>query len=83
MAQFLFFGRFTDVSAGFTRDIPDDVQSSADIARYLCETLDGFKAEWNRAGARMAVNHVLVIDSAPVTVSHDDEIAFMSALSGG
>ncbi|WP_017931066.1 MoaD/ThiS family protein [Robiginitomaculum antarcticum] len=83
MAQFLFFGRFTDISKGFARDLPDGVSDSAALSLWLCRTFEGFEAQWQRAGARMAVNQVLVMGSAPVTIGNDDEIAFMSALSGG
>lgn len=83
MAQLLFFGRFTDVSADTAMAVPDSITNTQELTDWLSETLDGFKAEWLRPGARMTVNKELVIESAPVSVTDDDEIAFMSALSGG
>lgn len=83
MAQFLFFGRFTDISSDAAMDLPRAVSNTQDLIDWLSETLDGFRAEWQRPGARMAVNRELVIESAPAGVTNDDEIAFMSALSGG
>ncbi len=83
MAHFIFFGRFTDVSAGKAIALPEGVTNTQEVADWLCIALDGFKSEWQRPGARMAVNKELVIESAPVSVDDDDEIAFMSALSGG
>jgi len=83
MAQFLFFGRFKDVSGDLAMDLPRAVSSSHDLIEWLSETLEGFSAEWQRPGARMAVNKELIIESDPVSVADDDEIAFMSALSGG
>ncbi len=83
MAQLLFFGRFTDVSTDTALAVPDSITNTQELTDWLSETLDGFRAEWLRPGARMAVNKELVIESAPVSVTDDDEIAFMSALSGG
>ena len=83
MAQFLFFGRFRDVSANKALTLPDGVKDTQSLVDWLVKTLDGFESEWLRPGARMAVNKVLVIEGEPVLVSDEDEIAFMSALSGG
>ena len=83
MAQFLFFGRFKDVSGDLAMDLPRAILSREELVEWLSASLDGFSAEWQRPGARMAVNKALVIESTPLNITDEDEIAFMSALSGG
>lgn len=81
MAKFLFFGRFSDLSGDLSLDLPDTVQSSDDLIPWLDAHVAGVVEMLARPGSRVAINKELIVDNSPI--SNSDEIAFMSALSGG
>ncbi len=79
--QLLFFGRFSDIAASGPVDLPDSVTDTQSLTAWLSEKYEGFEDLVNRAGSRIALNKVIIHSNTPV--SNGDEIAFMSALSGG
>ena len=81
MASFLFFGRFSDLSHELTIDIPEKILTTDDLFPWLDKQVPGLLELLSTPGSRVAVNQAVV--SGVTSVSNDDEIAFMSALSGG
>ncbi len=79
--QLLFFGRFSDIATSGPVDLPDRVIDIQTLTAWLSEKYEGFEDLVNRAGSRIALNKEIIHSNALVTNS--DEIAFMSALSGG
>ncbi|MEE9346967.1 MAG: MoaD/ThiS family protein [Robiginitomaculum sp.] len=81
MATILFFGKLSDVSGALTVDLPQDVRSGAALKKWLGGRDAALQAALEQAGVSMAVNQQMALGD--VAISNDDEIAFMSALSGG
>ncbi len=83
MIKILYFGRFTDVAENADIALPDGVEDTKALIAWLTEQHDGFEPEWHRPGARIAINKTIVNDMQSHPITDGDEIAFMSALSGG
>lgn len=81
MAKLLFFGRFSDVAENGDFPLPENVTDTEALTQYLSERFTGFADIAGRAGTRIAVNKAIIRSTVPVTDA--DEIAYMSALSGG
>ena len=81
MAKLLFFGRFSDIAKARDMALPAGVSDSEALADWLSQSDAALAAQFARAGNRVAVNKVMVSGAVPITDA--DEIAFMSALSGG
>lgn len=81
MAKILFFGRFSDVSKGIDIDLPESVMDKASLSTFLSGKIEGFADLAAQPDTRISVNMRVSTDEVPVT--NEDEIAYMSALSGG
>ena len=81
MAIIHYFGRFSDIGLDGRVTLPAHVKDTAALATWLSEENDRFAAEWQRPGAQMVLNQEMVRGVQPL--SDTDEVAFMSALSGG
>lgn len=81
MAVILFFGRLSELSDPLNVDIPASVKTADDLTLWLGETYPALKTTLGQAGNRIAINHMMALGTDSVT--HADEIAFMSPLSGG
>ena len=81
MAKILFFGRFSDISERREFSLPKSVNNSGDLIAWLSKDNPALAAQFERQGNRIAVNKVMIKGSVPI--KDTDEIAFMSALSGG
>jgi len=81
MATILFFGRFSDVSERLNIDLPDSVTDKKSLSDFLSGEIEGFAALAAKPDTRISVN--MMVSMNEVAVSNDDEIAYMSALSGG
>ncbi len=81
MAKLLFFGRFSDIAPARDIDLPESIKDSDALVAWLSKTDAALAAQFARSGNRIAVNKVMISENAAITNS--DEIAFMSALSGG
>ena len=81
MATLLFFGRFSDVADNQTLSLPENVTNTDDLTKYLSGIHVGFGEIINRPGTRIAVGKIIIQSNTDITDA--DEIAFMSALSGG
>ena len=81
MAKILFFGRFSDLSGPIEIELPENVKDKKSLTAHISTLITGFEALANRPDTRVSVNMLVTINE--VTVGNDDEIAFMSALSGG
>ena len=81
MATILFFGRFSDVSERLNIDLPDSVTDKKSLSDFLSGEIEGFATLAAKPDTRISVN--MMVSMNEVAVSNDDEIAYMSALSGG
>lgn len=81
MAKILFFGRLSDLSSARDLDLPSGVDSTDSLKAWLIEQDAGLADGLSGAGIFVSVNKEIKQSDAPIT--NDDEIAFMSALSGG
>jgi len=81
MVSLLFFGRFSDISAARDMVLPAGVSDSDGLIAWLAENDEALAAQFARAGNRVAINKAMVSENTPIAAA--DEIAFMSALSGG
>lgn len=81
MAKILFFGRFSDLSGPLEIELPKDVEDKKTLASYLSTLISGFGELAERPDTRISVN--MMVSPNEVEIKNDDEIAFMSALSGG
>lgn len=81
MVRILFFGRFSDLSGEMNVDLPDNVSDVVALREWLSSKIEGFDTLAAQPGTHIAVNKSIVMGAAEI--SDDDEIAFMSALSGG
>lgn len=81
MAKILFFGRFSDLSGPLDLDLPKSVGNKASLTSYLETQISGFDELAALADTRISVN--MMVTMSEVDVTNEDEIAYMSALSGG
>lgn len=81
MAVIQYFGRFSDIATSGEATLPAHVSDTDALAEWLAQSNDRFAEELKRPGVSVVVNKEIVRGVAPVT--DKDEIAFMSALSGG
>lgn len=81
MATILFFGRFSDLRDRLEIDLPESVTDKASLSAFLSTQIEGFEALAARPDTRVSVNMMVSMNETPV--SNADEIAYMSALSGG
>lgn len=81
MAVILFFGRFSDLAGRIEVQLPPSVTDKATLTAYLSETVEGFAAIAALPDTRISVNMKVSLNEA--AVGNRDEIAYMSALSGG
>jgi len=81
MIKILFFGRFSDAANPLDCELPAGVSDIAGLAQWIAESNPAFAALYEAGGHRLSLNQCFC---APATSIKDgDEIAFMSALSGG
>lgn len=81
MAKILFFGRLSDVGSEMNIDLPARVSTTADLTLYLGSLDAALKDALDSPGVFIAVNKEIVRQDTHIT--DVDEIAYMSALSGG
>lgn len=81
MATILFFGRFSDLSERLDIELPEGVTDKKSLTTFLSEQIEGFAVLAAKPDTRISVN--MMVSMNDVAVSNDDEIAYMSALSGG
>ena len=81
MAKILFFGRFSDLSEPLEIDLPEHVTDKKSLSAFLSQEIDGFVAVASLPDTRISVN--MLVSMNETAVSNQDEIAYMSALSGG
>lgn len=81
MAVILFFGRFSDLSDRLEIDLPDTVTDKPSLTAFLSDQIEGFADIAAKPDTRISVN--MMVSLNPVPITNDDEIAYMSALSGG
>jgi len=81
MAKILFFGRFSDLSEPLDIDLPSRVNDKPSLTAHLSSLIPGFAELAALPDTRISVN--MMVSMKAVAVGNDDEIAYMSALSGG
>lgn len=81
MAKILFFGRFSDLSEPLDIDLPSHVNDKPSLTAHLSSLIPGFAELAALPDTRISVN--MMVSMKAVAVGNDDEIAYMSALSGG
>lgn len=81
MATILFFGRFSDISNRLDVELPDTVTNKASLSHFLSGKIEGFADLAAKPDTRISVNMMVSMNES--SISNDDEIAYMSALSGG
>jgi len=81
VAKILFFGRFSDLSEPLEIDLPDSVTDKKSLSDFLSDQIEGFAALAAKSDTRISVN--MMVSMKEVPVRNSDEIAYMSALSGG
>lgn len=81
MAKVLFFGKLSDAGSPMDMALPDGVSTTADLTLWLGNQNEALKDALDSPGVFMAVNQEIVRQDTHI--SDDDEIAYMSALSGG
>ncbi|MEO0398595.1 MAG: MoaD/ThiS family protein [Pseudomonadota bacterium] len=81
MAVIHYFGRFSDLAASGDMPLPAGVTDTATLIDWLSSENARFAEEMARPGAAVVVNQEIV--RGVQTLTDRDEIAFMSALSGG
>jgi len=81
MAKILFFGRFSDLSDPMEIDLPSSVIDKPSLTAHLSSVIPGFAEIAALPDTRISVN--MMVSMNEVAVGNTDEIAYMSALSGG
>ncbi len=81
MAVILFFGRFSDLRDRLEIDLPENVTDKASLTAFLSEKIEGFGQIAALPDTRISVN--MLVSMNETAVGNSDEIAYMSALSGG
>lgn len=77
----LFFGRLGDVTPNISAPLPGDVSDTDSLTVWLSSSNENLARELAKAGNRIAVNKTIITQNTPL--SDNDEVAFMSPLSGG
>lgn len=77
----LFFGRLGDVSPNISTPLPDGVSDTDSLSLWLSGGNEALAQELAKTGNRIAVNKAIISENT--ALSNDDEVAFMSPLSGG
>lgn len=81
MAKILFFGKLSDAGSAMDMPLPDGVSTTADLTHWLGNQDAALKDALDSPGVFIAVNQEVVRQDTNITDA--DEIAYMSALSGG
>ncbi len=81
MMDILFFGRLSDVSKPLSIERPAGVTDIESLKHWLGQQNEVLIKALEQTGVRVAVNKAIVSENVPLT--GDEEIAFMSVLSGG
>jgi len=81
MATILFFGRFSDLTDRLDIELPESVHDKKSLSAFLSGEIEGFAELAALPDTRISVNMKVSLNA--VAVSNADEIAYMSALSGG
>lgn len=81
MAHLLFFGQFSDIAENGDVALPAHVNNTDKLIVWLGETNERFTSLWNKSGTAIVVNNEIIRESQPIKTT--DEIAILSALSGG
>jgi len=77
----LFFGRLSDAAQNISAAKPQSVVDTDSLVKWLSDENAGLGGELAKAGNRIAVNKTIVTNNTPL--NDNDEVAFMSPLSGG
>ena len=77
----LFFGRLGDAAQNISAVKPDSVVDTDSLVKWLSDKYEGLDQELAKAGNRIAVNKTIITHNTPL--NDNDEVAFMSPLSGG
>ena len=77
----LFFGRLGDFAQTISGPRPEGVKDTDSLVAWLSRNNEGLAKELAKTGNRIAVNKVIIPDNTSLT--DNDEVAFMSLLSGG
>jgi molybdopterin synthase sulfur carrier subunit len=78
----LFFGKLAEIAGGRERAAPAGLTTLDAVMTWVCEGDAVLREALAAKGVRIAVNKAIVHD-AMVSLSANDEIAFMPPLSGG
>jgi molybdopterin converting factor small subunit len=81
MIKILFFGRFSDAATQMECELPEGVSDIKALAAWICSDNAAFAKLYAGKGNRVALNQCFADPAA--LIQDGDEIAFMSALSGG
>jgi len=81
MAKILFFGRFSDLSGPLNIELPNGVTDKPSLTAHISKLLPGFAELAALPDTRISVN--MMVSMKEVEITNGDEIAYMSALSGG
>ena len=76
-----FFGRLGDAAQNISAVKPVGVVDTDSLIKWLSDNNEVLGDELAKAGNRIAVNKVIVNDNT--ALNDNDEVAFMSPLSGG
>ncbi len=77
----LFFGRLGDVSPNISAPLPEGVIDTDSLRVWLSRGNETLAQELSKIGNRIAVNKTIITQNT--ALSNNDEVAFMSPLSGG
>jgi len=77
----LFFGRLGDTAQNMSVPIPETVTDTDSLKSWLSQNNDALAQELAKIGNRIAVNKAIITENT--VLSDQDEVAFMSPLSGG
>ena len=77
----LFFGRLGDVATNISTLLPKDVGDTDGLTKWLSKGNAALALELAKTGNRIAVNKSIVTENT--ALSNNDEVAYMSPLSGG
>lgn len=77
----LFFGRFCALSTQREWDVPEDIKNTEQLTAWLASDMPELSELLSHAGAHIALNQTIIQGPAPISTG--DEIAYMSAMSGG
>jgi len=81
MLKVLFFGRLSDFSSALDVDAKAGISDTDSLTAYLAEKDETLGAALQKKGIRIAVNQTIIAENSALNAN--DEIAYMSPLSGG